>query len=199
MISRIDFTQPLDPGAPRLRHAFGTPHEVLAAQALHEVRGVLDAVHAAAQQGRWCVGCVRYEAAAAFDAALLTQAADGPLAWFAVYDAPLPWPACDDGQGAEPPAQVTWTDSPDRAALKVSFFGPFYGGYNVVALDENYQWAMVVGSSKDYLWILSRTPTLPWHVREHLIERARTMGLDVTKILWMPPASDQLARRGVMT
>ena len=88
---------------------------------------------------------------------------------------------------------------PTHAALKVSFFGPFYVGYNVVALDENYQWAMVVGSSKDYLWILSRTPTLPWHVREHLIERARTMGLDVTKILWMPPASDQLARRRVMT
>ncbi|OYD48291.1 chorismate-binding protein [Acidovorax kalamii] len=115
VISRIDFTQPLDPGAPRLRHAFGTPREVLAAHALHEVRGVLDAVFAAAQQGRWCVGCVRYEAAAAFDAALLTHAADGPLAWFAVYDAPLPWPACDDGQGAEPPAQVTWNDSPDRA------------------------------------------------------------------------------------
>ena len=87
----------------------------------------------------------------------------------------------------------------DRAALKVSFFGPFYGGYNVVALDENYQWAMVVGSSKDYLWILSRTPALPWHVREHLIERARTMGIDVKKILWMPPASEQLAQRGVMT
>lgn len=115
VISHIDFTQPLDPGAPRLRHAFGTPREVLVAHALHEVRGVLDAVHAAAQQGHWCVGFVRYEAAAAFDAALLTHAADGPLAWFAVYDAPLPWPACDDGQGAEPPAQVVWTDSPDRA------------------------------------------------------------------------------------
>ena len=117
VISRIDFTQPLDPGAPRLRHAFGTPREVLAAHALHEVRGVLDAVFAAAQQGRWCVGHVRYEAAAAFDAALLTHAADGPLAWFAVYDAPLPWPERDDGPGAEPPAQVTWTDSPDRATF----------------------------------------------------------------------------------
>lgn len=113
MISRIDFTQPLAPGAPRLRHAFGTPREVLAAHALHEVRGVLDAVHAAAEQGRWCVGFVRYEAAAAFDAALRTHAADGPLAWFAVYDAPLPWSAPD----AEPPAQVTWTDSPDRATF----------------------------------------------------------------------------------
>lgn len=113
VISRIDFTQPLAPGAPRLRHAFGTPREVLAAHALHEVRGVLDAVHAAAEQGRWCVGFVRYEAAAAFDAALRTHAADGPLVWFAVYDAPLPWSAPD----AEPPAQVTWTDSPDRATF----------------------------------------------------------------------------------
>lgn len=81
---------------------------------------------------------------------------------------------------------------PAKATLKVSFFGPFYGGYNVVALDENYQWAMVVGSSKDYVWILSRTPELPWHVREHLLERARTMGLDMGKILWMPPTDGQM-------
>ena len=27
--------------------------------------------------------------------------------------------------------------------LKVSFFGPFYGGYNIIALDEAYQYAMV--------------------------------------------------------
>jgi apolipoprotein D and lipocalin family protein len=84
---------------------------------------------------------------------------------------------------------------PERAAFKVSFFGPFYGGYNVVALDENYQWAMVVGSSKDYLWILSRTPALPSHVREHLVERATTMGVDVSRILWMPSAAEQLAGR----
>ena len=51
----------------------------------------------------------------------------------------------------------------------MSFFGPFYGGYNVVALDPNYQWAMVVGSDLDYLWILSRTPTLPPGVRNRLL------------------------------
>ena len=74
-------------------------------------------------------------------------------------------------------------------------FGPFYGGYNVVALDENYQWAMVVGSSTDYLWVLSRTPTLPWHVREHLMERARALGVDVSKIVWAQPGAEQHARR----
>lgn len=50
---------------------------------------------------------------------------------------------------------------PGVAALKVSFFGPFYGGYNVVALDADYRWAMVVGSDLRYFWILSRTPELP--------------------------------------
>jgi len=88
--ARIDFTQLLDAGAPRLRHAFAAPRAVLAAHALAEVRSVLDAVHAAAAAGRWCVGYVRYEAAPAFDAALSAHAADGPLAWFAVYDAPRP-------------------------------------------------------------------------------------------------------------
>lgn len=86
---------------------------------------------------------------------------------------------------------------PTQAALKVSFFGPFYGGYNVVALDENYQWAMVVGSSTDYVWILSRTPTLPAQVREHLTERAQQWGIDLRKMVWdqQPSSGEQHARK----
>jgi len=116
-ISRIDFTQPQDADKPRLRHAFGAPREVLAAHDLAEVRSVLDAVHAAAAAGRWCVGYVRYEAAAAFDAALQTHATDGPLAWFAVHDAPLPWPADAVVTSPHDPAEVAWTGTPGRAAF----------------------------------------------------------------------------------
>ena len=114
-ISHIDFTQPLDPGAPRLRYRFAAPREVLAAHTLADVRGVLDAVHAAAQRGHWGVGHVRYEAAAAFDAALQTHPADGPLAWFAVYDAPQPWPDDVAGHAPADAAQVTWADRLSRA------------------------------------------------------------------------------------
>ena len=119
---RIDFTQPLTAGAARLRHRFEAPREVLVAHALHEVRSVLDAVFAAAQQGRWCVGHVRYEAAPAFDAALQTHVADGPLAWFAVYDAPQPGAddAADDAAAAAP-AQVVWNDSPEREAFDAAY------------------------------------------------------------------------------
>ena len=118
MTALIDFTQPLDAAAPRLRHAFGNPRTVLVAHALDEVRGVLQAVHAAAQRGSWCVGHVRYEAAAAFDAALQTHAADGPLAWFAVYDAPQPWPQATEPSDA---AQVRWQAGIDRAGFDAAF------------------------------------------------------------------------------
>lgn len=103
-------------------------------------------------------------------------------------------------QWKEAEGTARFVGDPTQAALKVSFFGPFYGGYNVVALDENYQWAMVVGSSTDYLWILSRTPTLPSDVREHLLERAKAMGIDTGRILWAAQGAEQHAKkRTVMT
>ena len=42
------------------------------------------------------------------------------------------------------------------AMLKVSFFGPFYSGYNVIAIDKEYKYALIVGKNLKYLWILSR-------------------------------------------
>lgn len=111
--ARIDFTNPHDSAAPRLRHAFGTPREVLAAYTLAEVRPVLDAVQQAAQEGRWCVGYLRYEAAPAFDAALTTHPADGPLAWFAVHDQALPWPPGDTAESV----QVRWQPALARPAF----------------------------------------------------------------------------------
>ncbi|MBK5205315.1 MAG: aminodeoxychorismate synthase component I, partial [Polaromonas sp.] len=113
--ARIDFSNPQDSAAPRLRHAFGTPAAVLVAHELAEVRPVLDAVQAAALQGRWCVGYLRYEAAPAFDAALVVHAPDGPLAWFAVYDEAWPWP--DDQHAAAATAQVQWVETCPRPAF----------------------------------------------------------------------------------
>ena len=73
----------------------------------------------------------------------------------------------------------------DVGALKVAFFGPFYDGYNVVALDPKYRWAMVVGSQLDKFWILSRTPFLPMGVEERLLRQARDMGVPVDRVIWV--------------
>jgi para-aminobenzoate synthetase/4-amino-4-deoxychorismate lyase len=76
---------------------------------------LLEAVQAQARQGRWCVGYLRYEAAAAFDPALAVHEADGPLAWFGVYDAPLDWPGPETQTAATVVAQ--WQDSLSRTAF----------------------------------------------------------------------------------
>jgi para-aminobenzoate synthetase/4-amino-4-deoxychorismate lyase len=123
--ARIDFSDPHDPTGPRLRHAFGRPSQVLAAHALADVRPLLDAVQAAAEQGFWCVGYLAYEAAPAFDRAFSVQAADGPLAWFAVYETALPWPdAADDSAGTAVTVKsvhVDWQASCSRPAFDAAF------------------------------------------------------------------------------
>nr|WP_262927333.1 lipocalin family protein [Phytohalomonas tamaricis] len=67
--------------------------------------------------------------------------------------------------------------------LKVSFFGPFYGGYNILYLDESYRHALVAGPSHDYLWILSRTPTMAEADFTALVDFARDKGFDVDGLI----------------
>lgn len=92
------------------------------------------------------------------------------------------------------PATTRWKEAQGRAlfngdrqvaSLKVSFFGPFYGGYHVVALDPGYQWAMVAGNDRDYLWILARDKQLPQTVTQPLLRQAASLGFDTTSLIWV--------------
>ena len=78
-----------------------------------------------------------------------------------------------------------FTGDPSRAALKVSFFGPFYGGYNVIALDREYRHALVCGPDRDYLWILSRTPTISDEMKQQMLAIATREGFEVNKLIWV--------------
>jgi apolipoprotein D and lipocalin family protein len=69
--------------------------------------------------------------------------------------------------------------------LEVSFFGPFYAAYNVIALDKDYQYALVAGSSLKYLWILSREKTLPDEVKAQYLSIAQSLGYDTSKLIWV--------------
>jgi len=107
----IDFAQPHG-DARRLRLGFGAPSRVLVARTAAKVRPVLDAVEALAREGRWCVGYLRYEAAAAFDRAFAVHAAEGPLAWFGVHDEALPWP---EAPGDDAAPSIDWQPGISRA------------------------------------------------------------------------------------
>lgn len=74
----------------------------------------------------------------------------------------------------------------DRIAmLKVSFFGPFYGGYNVIAIDEDYKYALIAGESLKYLWILSRETSIPDDIKTEYLAIAKNVGYDTSNLLWI--------------
>jgi apolipoprotein D and lipocalin family protein len=80
-------------------------------------------------------------------------------------------------------ARFKGTDT--KGELEVSFFGPFYGDYNIIALDKDYQYALVAGSSLKYLWILSREKAIPSEVKEQYLSIANSLGYETSKLIWV--------------
>jgi len=74
----------------------------------------------------------------------------------------------------------------DQGYLKVSFFGPFYGSYIVLELDhENYEYSLVCGPDKSYLWILARSPKIKEDIKNILIAKATALGFDTNKLIYV--------------
>jgi apolipoprotein D and lipocalin family protein len=69
--------------------------------------------------------------------------------------------------------------------LKVSFFGPFYAGYNVLAIDSEYRYVLVSGSSLQYLWILSRETTIPENIKQEYLAYAEKLGFNTADLVWV--------------
>jgi len=75
---------------------------------------------------------------------------------------------------------------PDQVFVKVSFFGPIYGSYIVFELDhENYQYSLVSGPDKSYLWILARDPSMKDDIKNILMAKAATLGFDTNKLIFV--------------
>jgi apolipoprotein D and lipocalin family protein len=68
------------------------------------------------------------------------------------------------------------------AQLSVSFHWPFKGGYWVIGLDPEYQWALVGAPDRQNLWVLSREPRLDPGLLLHLLEMAQLKGFDISRV-----------------
>lgn len=77
------------------------------------------------------------------------------------------------------------------AAFDVSFFGPIWAGYNVVSIDEDYQYALVFGRNTDYIWLLSRTVEMPDAIREKYLKISKEIGYDTDKLNWVSQARNK--------
>ena len=80
--------------------------------------------------------------------------------------------------------KAKFTDKPHLGSLKVSFFGPFYSAYNVVMIEDDYQYALVFGENTDCLWILSRNKNIPMAVKEKFLLYASESGYDLENLVW---------------
>lgn len=83
----------------------------------------------------------------------------------------------------------------DEAKLKVKFYLPPFlpiipilGDYWVLHIDEDYQYALIGQPSRNYLWILCRKPHLDEDIYNQLVEKAKEVGYDVSKLHKTPQA-----------
>lgn len=81
------------------------------------------------------------------------------------------------------------SDGSRTGKLKVSFFGPFYGDYTILEIDKPYYNYALVSSGRDYLWILSRTPQLPYPIKQHLMAKAKELGFATDQLLFIRQAN----------
>lgn len=80
--------------------------------------------------------------------------------------------------------KAKFNSTSDRGDLLVSFFGPFYSGYNIMHVDENYQSALIFGDNLDYLWILSRNKTIDEKTKKMYLDYAEKAGYELDRLTW---------------
>jgi apolipoprotein D and lipocalin family protein len=91
-----------------------------------------------------------------------------------------------EGEWDEAEGKAYFVGQSDVGRLKVSFFGPFYGGYNIIELDmQNYQYSLVAGPDRSYLWILARQPQLDEAILQRLVAKANSLGFATDKLIYV--------------
>ena len=94
----------------------------------------------------------------------------------------------DESQGVARPVE----GHPGRLEVRfapdwLSWLPAVWADYWVIALDPDYQWAMVGEPGRDYLWILSREPSMDRALFEQLKAKAEGMGYDLAPLVMAAP------------
>lgn len=74
-------------------------------------------------------------------------------------------------------------DTTTNARLKVTFFKPFYGDYNIIDLAPDYSYAVVGTVNRNYMWVLSRKPVIDDAVYNGILSRATAKGFDTNRLV----------------
>lgn len=90
-------------------------------------------------------------------------------------------------------ARVAREGAETNAVLEVRFapgftsFLPFvWGDYRIIALGQEYEYAMVGTNDRKYLWILARRPSISPELYQSLVKEAEAQGFDVSRLIRTP-------------
>jgi apolipoprotein D and lipocalin family protein len=70
----------------------------------------------------------------------------------------------------------------NNSKLNVQFYWPLQAKYWIMALDKDYQFALVGHPNRNYLWILSRYPEMDEDVYVDYLQIARQQGFDISRL-----------------
>lgn len=65
----------------------------------------------------------------------------------------------------------------------LAWFPLVWGDYWILELDTDYRWVMIGAPSRNYLWILARTPTLDQETVDRLKRQATALGFDIEPMI----------------
>jgi apolipoprotein D and lipocalin family protein len=95
-----------------------------------------------------------------------------------------------DGKEKAARGRARVVDRSTNAKLEVSFFRPFWGDYWIIDLADDYSYAVVGHPSRDYLWILSRTPAMDEAIYQGIVTRLQARGYETSRLVrTLQPAS----------
>lgn len=88
-----------------------------------------------------------------------------------------------DGEQKSSLGRARVVDRTTNAKLEVSFFRPYWGDYWVIDLADDYSHAVVGHPSRDYLWVLSRSPTMAEATYQSIVTRLEAQGYELSKLV----------------
>jgi apolipoprotein D and lipocalin family protein len=86
----------------------------------------------------------------------------------------------------EAQGKAYFVDDKSKGHLKVSFFGPLYSSYVVFELEKaGYEYAFISGYNRDYLWLLSRKPSIDEAIITRFLDRSEALGFNTDEIIFV--------------
>ena len=85
-------------------------------------------------------------------------------------------------KAVEATGTIKFKGSETRGQLEVAYFMPIYLDYNVLDIDDDYQYALVSGSGMGYLWLLSRESSMPEEMKQRFLQKAMSLGFEINRL-----------------